>query len=317
MVALSQKILNSVMEVGARRATISRAETMTDVFYSMTRLTKKARETFESIRRVNDDGNEWWSSRDLAKVLTYTDYRNFLEVMRKAWTACHNSGQDPNHHFVKSNEMIQTGKGAEREIETWLMSRYACYLAVQNANPSKPIVAQAQTYFALQVRRAEKYLDRAFTEEEEKRLLLRSELKKHNQHLASAAKDSGVITNKDYGIFQNAGYKGLYGGLDREDIHKRKGLTKNQQILDHMGSTELAANLFRATQTEDKLRREGISGKANANRTHFEVGRKVRETIREIGGTMPENLPTPESIKKLENKQKRMLGKKEPPKMGE
>ena len=158
MVALSQKILNSVMEVGARRATISRAETMTDVFYSMTRLTKKARETFESIRRVNDDGNEWWSSRDLAKVLTYTDYRNFLEVMRKAWTACHNSGQDPNHHFVKSNEMIQTGKGAEREIETWLMSRYACYLAVQNANPSKPIVAQAQTYFALQVRRAEKYL---------------------------------------------------------------------------------------------------------------------------------------------------------------
>lgn len=253
---------------------------------------------------------EWWSSRELAKALTYNDYRNFLEVMRKAWTACHKSGQNPNDHFVRVTEMIKIGKGAERDIETWLMSRYVCYLAVQNANPSKTIVAQAQTYFAIQTRRAEKQLDTPFSEEDEKRLILRREMRKHNSQLASAAKNAGVITNKDYGIFQNAGYKGLYGGLDRKDIHERKRLTKNQEILDHMGSPELAANLFRATQTEDKLKREGIKGKDNANRTHYEVGKKVRETIKELGGTMPENLPTPDSIKRLESKQKRLNEKK-------
>ncbi len=271
-----------------------------------TRLTKKAKDSFERIKTTDESGIEWWSSRELAKVLTYTDYRNFLDVMRKAWTSCLNSGQDPKHHFVRVTEKILIGKGAEREVETWLMSRYVCYLTVQNADPKKTIVAQAQTYFAIQTRRAEKYLVRPFTEEEEKRLMLRREMKKHNSRLASAAKDAGVITNKDYGVFQNAGYKGLYGGLDRSDIHFRKGLAKNQEILDHMGSTELAANLFRATQTEDKLRREGVKGKDNANRTHFEVGKKVRETIMELGGTMPEELPTPESVKRLENRQKRL-----------
>lgn len=275
-----------------------------------TRLSKKAKAVFESIKRTDENGNEWWSSRELAKALTYTDYRNFLEVMRKAWDSCKNSGQNPNHHFVKVTEMIPIGKTAEREVETWLMSRYVCYLAVQNADPSKTIVAQAQTYFAIQTRRAEKLLDTPFSEEEERRLMLRSEMKKHNTRLASAAKESGVLTNKDYGIFQNAGYKGLYGGLDQDDIHKRKKLKENQRILDHMGSTELAANLFRATQTEDKLRRDKIQGKAAANRTHFEVGQKVRDTIMELGGTMPENLPTPESIKRLESKQKRLIDKR-------
>ena len=275
----------------------------------MTRLTKKAKETFESIKRINDSGVECWSSRDLAKALTYADYRAFLEVMRKAWTACHNSGEDPNNHFVVTTEMVSIGSGAERQIDTVLMTRYACYLSVQNADSSKVIVAQAQTYFAYQTRRAEKYLDEPFSEEDEKRLMLRGEMKKHNQRLAGAAKEAGVITNKDYGIFQNAGYEGLYGGLGREDIHERKGLTKNQQILDHMGSTELAANLFRATQTEEKLRRDNIKGKENANRTHFNVGRKVRETIKELGGTMPEDLPVADSIKKLETKQKRLQKK--------
>lgn len=276
-----------------------------------TKLTKKAKEAFEGIKKTDENGHEWWSSRDLARVLTYTDYRNFLEVMRKAWKACANSGEDPSHHFVRVTEMIQLGKGAEREVETWLMSRYVCYLAVQNANPAKPLVAQAQTYFAVQTRRAEKYLDNVFTEEEEKRLLLRKEMKKHNSRLASAAKESGVINNKDYGIFQNAGYKGLYGGLDQDDIHERKGLKENQHILDHMGSTELAANLFRATQTEDKLRRDNIQGKTAANRTHYEVGKKVRDTIRELGGVMPEDLPTADSIKRLESKQKRLEAKKD------
>lgn len=182
------------------------------------KLSKRTKDIFEGIKRIIDGGNEAWSSRDLAKVLDYADYRNFLVVMRKAWQACQNSGHDPYNHFVRITEMISLGKGAEREVETWLMSRYVCYLAVQNADPSKPIVAQAQTYFAIQVRRAERLLDNSFTEEEEKRLLLREEMRKHNSHLASAAKEAGVITNKDYGIFQNSGYKGLYGGLDRQDI---------------------------------------------------------------------------------------------------
>ena len=205
--------------------------------------------------------------------------------------------------------MVPIGSKAERQIDNVKLSRYACYLTVQNADPSKTIVAQAQTYFAIQTRRAEKFLDMPFTEEEEKRLMLRGELKKHNRNLASAAKGAGVITNKDYGIFQNAGYKGLYGGLDKQDIHQRKRLTKNQEILDHMGSTELAANLFRATQTEEKLRRDNIQGKTAANQVHFAVGKKVRKTIEELGGTMPENLSAPTSIKRLESRKKRLDNK--------
>lgn len=239
------------------------------------KLTKKSQQVFEEIKRSDENGGEWWSSRDLSRILTYSDYRNFLDVMRKAWKACQNSGVDPYNHFVRITEMISIGKNAEREVESWLMSRYACYLSVQNADPNKSIVAQAQTYFAIQTRRAETLLDgNALSEEDEKRLLLRQEMTKHNTHLASAAKEAGVVTNKDYGIFQNHGYKGLYGGLDAQDIHDRKGLTKNQRILDHMGSTELAANLFRATQTEEKLRKEGIKGKNAANKTHEEVGKK-------------------------------------------
>ena len=226
--------------------------------------------------------------------------------MRKAWTACQKSGISAKDHFVVYTEMVSIGSGAERQIDSIKLSRYACYLTVQNADPNKTIVAQAQTYFTIQTRRAEKLLDSPFTDEEEKRLMLRHEMKKHNKQLASAAKDAGVKTNKDYGVFQNAGYKGLYGGLDKQDIHDKKGLTKNQEILDHMGSTELAANLFRATQTEEKLRRENIQGKNAANRTHYEVGQKVRATIAELGGTMPEDLPTPESIKRLESKKRRI-----------
>lgn len=275
-------------------------------------LTKKAKTLFEKIKHLDKNGQEYWSSRELSKALEYSDYRYFEQVARKAYIACRNSGVNPVNHFVVKNEMVKIGSGAEREVVTVFMSRYACYLAVQNADPSKPIVAQAQTYFALQTRRAEKLLDNPFTEEDQKRLILRGEMKKHNSRLASAAKDAGVISNKDYGIFQNAGYKGLYGGLDQEDIHARKGLNKNQRILDHMGSTELAANLFRATQTEDKLRRDNVHGKAAANRTHFEVGKKVRETIRELGGIMPEDLPTTDSIKRIESKQKRLnSGKKD------
>ncbi|MEI8366622.1 MAG: DNA damage-inducible protein D, partial [Parachlamydiaceae bacterium] len=193
----------------------------------------------------------------------------------------------------------------EREMNSFKLSRYACYLVVQNADPSKEIVALGQTYFAVQTRLQEiRQMDEynRLSTEDEKRLFLRNEMAKHNTQLAAAAKEAGVIEPIDYAIFQNHGYMGLYGGLDAKAIHAKKGLKKSQQILDHMGSTELAANLFRATQTEEKLHRENIKGKQKANKTHFEVGKKVRQTIEEIGGTMPENLPTEESIKKLESK---------------
>ena len=271
-----------------------------------TKLTKKASLTFDEIKRVTSTGVEYWSSRDLAKCLQYADYRNFMGVIAKAKEACRNSQVAENQHFVDVNEMLPLANGAERQVITTMMTRYACYLSVQNADPSKTIVAQAQTYFAIKTREAELNAPEKLTKEEENRLLLRGEMTKHNTRLASAAKDAGVIDSRDFAIFQNFGYKGLYGGLSAQDIHKRKGLKKSQHILDHMGSTELAANLFRATQTEEKLRRDGIIGKNAANKTHLEVGKKVRETIKELGGTMPENLPTTESIKKLEKKNKRI-----------
>ncbi len=258
---------------------------------------------FERIRRINPAGNEFWSSRDFAQVLGYSDYRNFEAVVEKARTACFNSGQRVDDHFVEITELIEIGKGGQRPVKTVMMSRYACYLVIQNADPAKEIVALGQTYFAVQTRRQE-LSDQDI--EEQRRLLLRAEMKAHNVQLADAAKQCGVIEPRDYAIFQNHGYMGLYGGLGAQDIHRRKGLKKSQQILDHMGSTELAANLFRATQAEEKLRREKITGKEKANQAHREVGAKVRQTIRELGGTMPENLPVAESIKQIESKVKKL-----------
>ena len=261
---------------------------------------------FELIKRTNDAGMEFWSSRDFSEILGYGDYRNFEGVTEKAKMACFNSGNRIEDHFVDITEMVAIGSGAERPVKTILLSRYACYLAIQNADPNKEIVAQGQTYFAVQTRRQE-LADGHI--EEERRVLLRDEMRRHNVQLADAAKDAGVIKPMDYAIFQNHGYMGLYGGLRQEDIHRRKGLEKSQKILDHMGSTELAANLFRATQAEEKLRRDQVKGKGAANRTHRDVGAKVRQTIRELGGTMPEELPVVESIKKIETKQHKRLGK--------
>lgn len=258
---------------------------------------------FEKIRQTDEKGNEFWMARQLAKVLEYTDFRNFSSVVAKAIEACKNSGQPAENHVVEFDEMVAIGSGAEREMPSYKLSRYACYLIVQNADPSKEVVALGQTYFAVQtrlqeIRQMEEY--NRLSTEDEKRLFLRNEMAKHNTQLAAAAKDAGVIEPMDYAIFQNHGYMGLYGGLDAKAIHKHKGLKKSQQILDHMGSTELAANLFRATQTEEKLKREQIKGKQKANQTHYEVGKKVRKTIQEIGGEMPENLPVADNINKIE-----------------
>jgi DNA-damage-inducible protein D len=265
-----------------------------------------ANNTFERIKRVSAEGNESWSSRDFARVLGYTDYRNFEVVIEKARTACFNSGQRIEDHFVEITEMIDIGKGGQRPVKTVMISRYACYLVIQNADPTKAIVALGQTYFAVQTRRQE-LADDQVLQEDQKRLLLRAEMKKHNKNLASVAKQSGVVQPVDYAIFMDHGYRGLYGGLGMRDIHGRKRLSPKEHILDHMGSLELAANLFRTTQAEDKLRRENVRNKEQAGRIHEDVGRTVRRTIHELGGTMPENLPVAENIKKVESREKKRL----------
>src|ERR1035441_2683180 len=262
--------------------------------------------TFERIKRISPAGAEFWSARELARVLEYADFRNFITVITKAREACVNSGHKVSNHFVDITEMVGIGSGAQREVEDWALSRYACYLVIQNADPSKPLVALGQTYFAVQTRRQELADDEAL-KEDKTRLLLRAEMKKHNKNLAGVAKQSGVVQPLDYAIFMDHGYRGLYGGLGMRDIHQRKRLKPKQHVLDHMGSTELAANLFCATQTEEKLRRENVRNKDRANRIHNEVGRKVRKTIHELGGTMPENLPVAESIKKVASREKKRL----------
>ena len=251
---------------------------------------------FESIKKMNKHHADFWSARELAKALEYSDYRNFLVVIKKAKESCKNSGQSTNDHFVDVTDMIDLGKTASRSIRDTKLSRYACYLIMQNANPSKEIVALGQTYFAIQTRRQEMQNQAV---EDTKRLLLRSEITTHNKHLAETASKAGV---SNYGTFTNYGYMGLYGGLKVQAIHKKKKLKKSQKILDHMGSEELAANLFRATQTDAKLRREQVRGEARANQTHFEVGKKVRQTIRDIGGTMPENLPAQDDVSKAQKR---------------
>ena len=264
---------------------------------------------FEKIKHIDENGVEFWYARDLQSVLEYKQWKNFIKVVDKAKEACLNSGLNIIDHFISINKNITLANNATREIEDIKLTRYACYLIVQNSDPRKSIVALGQTYFSIQTRKQElaEELQENFDSlsEEQKRLAIRKDLKEHNKHLVNAASNAGVKTAIDYARFQNFGYKGLYGGLDAKGIHTKKGLEKNQKILDHMGSTELAANLFRATQTEDKLRREEIKGKENANNTHFEVGKVVRNTIKELGGTMPEDLPTPtKSIKELEKEEK-------------
>ncbi len=272
------------------------------------RAIRRMMSAFERAALFQEDGTEFWLGRDLAYLLRYQDIRNFLLVVDKAKTACRNSGIQPENHFVDVTEMVVIGSGAKRPIEDLKLSRYACYLIAQNADARKQPVAFAQTYFAVQTQLQEASAEEA-PNADLQRISLRREISTHNKRLASAAKTAGVIQPLDYAVFQNAGYKGLYGGLDRNGIQTYKGLGKTANILDHMGSTELAANLFRATQAEEKLRRDGIRGKEAANRAHFDVGKKVRQTIRELGGDMPENLPVEEDIKTVE----RRLAKKRGP----
>ena len=263
-------------------------------------------ETFESIKHINEYGQEYWCARELQTALEYTKWGNFKKVMDKAMEACKGSNHAVSDHFADVGKMVSIGSDTEREIDDYRLSRYACYLIVQNGDPRKKVIALGQTYFAVKTRQQELIENYDSMTEDEKRLAIRRQMAEHNKKLVAAAKDAGVETSYDYAKFQNYGYMGLYGGLTAQDIHDRKGLKKSQQILDHMGYEELAANLFRATQTEAKLKREHIQGKDKANVAHHEVGAKVRETIKELGGTMPEDLPTPgKSIQQIEREEKK------------
>ena len=263
--------------------------------------TNQTESLFESIRHVNEYGEEFWLARELQAALEYKRWDKFSNVIEKAKNACKNSENIVSDHFSQVGKMVNIGSGVEREIDDYELSRYACYLIVQNGDSRKKVIALGQTYFAVKTRQQELIENYDDLTEDKKRLAIRTEMIIHNKSLADAAKMAGIETSKDYAIFQNKGYQGLYGGLGVKEIHARKGLKKSQKILDYMGSTELAANLFRATQTDEKLRKEHITGKEAANRTHYEVGAKVRQTIQELGGTMPEELPTPKkSIKQIE-----------------
>ena len=266
---------------------------------------------FEQIKKINDCGQEFWNARDLYKVLGYTEYGKFLPAIERAKEACRNSGQKIKDHFAHASEMIKIAIGTEketlREINNICLSRYACYLIAQNGDHRKEEIALAQTYFAIQTRRQEQHEQLM---EDGKRVFLRDEIKTHNKNLAKAAKEAGVV---NFANFQDFGYMGLYGGLRQKDIRIKKKLKPSQKILDHMISEELAANLFRATQTEAKLKRENIIGENKANITHYNVGKKVRKTIEELGGTMPERLPVSEHINVSKNRLKKEQKKLEQP----
>lgn len=276
----------------------------------MPNLNAKEYISFESIKHIAENGTEFWLARELAPVLEYTQWRNFAKVIDKAILACKNSGYDTDQCFAEVSKTSEMPNGGVKQVIDYELTRYACYLIVQNGDPRKTVIALGQTYFAIQTRRQEvaDYFNQL--DEENKRLVVRGDIKQWNQMLAEAAHNAGVITNEEYATFQNSGYIGLYGGLTVAGIHNKKGLKQNDKILDFMSSTELIANLFRISQTDEKLKKDGISTADAANEVHFIVGSEVRSTIKRVGGTLPEDMPTPtRSITEIEREQIKKLKK--------
>ncbi len=268
----------------------------------------KNNKTFEDIKHVDENGIEYWYARELQSVLNYKEWRKFENVINKAKESCKNSDITVFDHFVDVDKMVQIGSGAERKQKDYKLTRYACYLIAQNGDSRKKVIALAQTYFAVQTRKQE-ITEKEYSSltEDEKRFYQRNLTKKGNYSLNQTAKKAGV---KNFDKFHNSGYKGLYNGETADDIAKRKGLRYREDILDNMGSDELIANLFRISQTEQKLKRDNIQTEKDANNAHYKVGSKIRKTIKELGGTMPEDLPTPKkSLKQLEKENKKMLKK--------
>ena len=266
-------------------------------------------QSFEDIKHIDEDGIEYWYARELQLVLNYKEWRKFENVINKAKESCKNSDISVFDHFVDVDKMVQIGSGAERKQKDYKLTRYACYLIAQNGDTRKKVIALAQTYFAIQTRKQEiSEKEYSSLTEDEKRFYQRNLTKKGNYSLNQTAKNAGV---KNFDRFHNSGYKGLYNGETADDIAKRKGLRYREDILDNMGSDELIANLFRISQTEQKLKKDNIQSEKEANKAHYEVGSKIRKTIKELGGTMPEDLPTPkQSLTQLEKESKRSLKKK-------
>ena len=265
-------------------------------------------QTFDDIKHIDENGTECWYARELQFVLNYKEWRKFENVINKAKESCKNSGISEFEHFVDVDKTIKMPKGATKNIKDYKLTRYACYLIAQNGDTRKKVIALAQTYFAIQTRKQEiSEKEYSSLTEDEKRLYQRNLTKKGNYSLNQTAKNAGV---KNFDRFHNYGYKGLYNGETADDIAKRKGLRYREDILDNMGSDELIANLFRISQTEQKLKKDNIKTEKEANETHYKIGKNIREVIEKNGGTMPEELPTPKkSLKQLEKENKKSLKK--------
>ena len=266
----------------------------------------KTNKSFEDIKHIDENGVEFWYARELMPILQYSNWQNFEKIIDKAKISCENSGISVFEHFIDVNKLSKRANNAEVEIKDYELTRYACYLIAQNGDSRKKVIALAQTYFAVQTRKQEiTEKEYSMLTEEEKRFYQRNLTRKRNYSLNQTAKKAGV---KNFDRFHNSGYKGLYNGETADDIAKRKGLRYREDILDNMGSDELIANLFRISQTEQKLRKDNIQNEKEANKAHYEVGSKIRKTIKELGGTMPEDLPTPKkSLKQLEKEKNKEL----------
>jgi DNA-damage-inducible protein D len=261
--------------------------------------------SFESLRRANAHGAEYWSARDLQDLLGYKQWRRFEDAIARARESCESSGNAVENHFAGAGKMVTIGSETKREVDDYHLSRFACYLIAQNGDPGKPEIARAQKYFAIQARRQEISDELAADRE---RLETRQQTAEEFKALSGAAREAGV-QDKMFGVFHDAGYKGLYGGFGKKAIQSKKGIPENENIMDRMDTVELAANQFRMTQTRDKLQREGIHGQQQAINTHQEVGKEVRDAIKRIGGTMPENIPPAEHIRQVEKRLKSSVPK--------